>query len=789
MGKANSIDDFLRTIDSDESAITCPACGSPMGVRRGGFKMHLQDNLRNELEENIASLRLFLDQLERTLERRNLPLEQTRMGDYPYRQERAHYSENQFKEDDDSDENYSSNSSDKRFLRRNGVYQGILGNEITNKFVRTKLDFFEFIRNYDDFPLKDEKDKDKLLQSCRSLLKGIEPFSLIGNVMSIVLDIDEVFFWSKSMGETPNILDDLLLEVTPTIKFYLDKLNELGVKEDPSLARSIFRAKIIIAICLGHKSGSSDRFELGKINIHTNLSYALPRLTAISYHNLLQLCQSEVLLGNPQIKLSVEFKKWLKYSGKNIDVVQKDLEEYNFQSEEDLKEYLIKRWGQEIHKLIKFTCLGELGDSHNNGTVSTEKCGWFPKENKTHSIILLGSPGTGKSSVLLTGLVSLFDKISSLGATVALDSPEDRARLQKLDANYRKGNIPARTNRGNRTSIKLSIQYPGEPINDQGLDNRTHYVFTDIPGEDFAESISEQGSKFWVLKILKNAETIIFFFDISVEPSIREYMVKNVNSSADWQSMKNNFERVNTIREGKSSVSQFYLLEQLLQDLMGQRGSLRGMNFICVIPKADLYANREGDPEKLFFNAFFDKLENKNILISSETGKQELESYDNLCSLAGTGAAFSKGKELNDKKSKLAVQKEIIQFISTEAVSALKKIGGSLGLESADQLKQVLNELIQVRLIQRLESLFGKDHVYFLPCSGLGKDTSNKLEEINGNEEEKLKNVEGEINNNEEENLKNDEKVFSLGSVPNQKLSEYVFITPIVLSEKELSED
>ena len=747
---SNTEQDFLNTANSEDSYITCPACGSPLGIRTQGYEMILTDNFKLELDTNIASLRLFLDRLETLLEQRNLPIDSITSASYIYSQERDFYSDHVSDIGDDDEDNVAE-SKDKRRLLDGGLYYGTIGKDAANDFVTKTLDFFQYIKNFDKFPLKSEKEEERLYRECKSLLRGIEPRSIAGPIIDLIFDQRNVFQWRQELEleQKREKLNNLLNEVCPTIQWYLNKLLELEkkFKDDPNIPRAVLRAQLVLALMLGHKSDNTDTYGLKKVSISKNVRFTLPRLTVVSYKNLLRLLHSEIVLGNPKLRLNRGFQKRLKSSRLN------PLDSNNTTEEETVKEQVlqeVKEWGKEIHKLIHFSCTGSSGRE-------LKRCGWYPKEGETHSIILLGSPGTGKSSVMLTGLVAFCDYIAALGATVALDLPDDREQMRRLDDNYRKGIMPDRTLLGDKTSIRLSVQFP-----EIHPSKRTHFVFTDIPGEDLARSLTEEGSLSWVLKILKNAETVVFFFDLSIEPTIREKLTKTRNADIFKQVLEN-YERVNKHREGKAAVRQFDLLEQLLNDLRTQRGDLDGINFICVIPKSDLYARKDSDSERLFFTSFYDQMETMNLLVKSDFDKQDDESFDGLCSLGGTGFKYRGSKDSKNNKNKALIQRYIGRQISQKAHDCLLEIGNALGEEAVPEFKITLKELIQVRLINRLQTTFSEDKVFFLPVSAQGKDTSRLLEDDNS------KTVGG----------------ISLGGIPNQKLSEYVFLLPVALSVSE----
>ena len=771
---SNTYQDFLKTADrKNDSYITCPSCGSPMGVRIQGYQMMATDSFRLELNNNIASLRTFLEKLESLLEHRNQPLEPLTTGRYPYQQEKGFYSENfdssaiselpdEFDSGSEIDDEVESNrleGLENRILGNDGNYRGVIGKEVDEKFVKEELDFFQDIDNFDKFPLQDETDDDRMYDKCIMLLRGIEPRSLSGPLSYLILAQTKVFAWRQNLSteEGKEIINKLLNEVCPTIQWYFNKLLQLHDrrKENEKIPRAVLRAQLLLALMLGHKAENPAQYDLDRVGIQKNVRYTLPRLTEISYKNLLRLLNSEVVLGNSQLKLSDEFRKNLKVSinranrnsGEPNPDPQKINNQQNNQEVYDSRVIsMIKRWGQEINQLVHFSCKGLVGKN-------MDRCGWYPKETKTHSIILLGSRGTGKSSVMLTGLVAFRRYAASLGATVALDLPEDRNAMLNLEQMYQSGQFFGKTELGDKTSIKLSVKFPEiDPF------KRIHFVFTDVPGEVFESSLTEEGSSSWVLKVLKNAETIVFFFDLLMESAIRDMLTKTRNSEI-WKPALMQFERVNKDRKGKASIPQLDLLEQLLIDLQRERKDLQGINFICVIPKSDMYADRDNQEVK-FFSAFYQKLEGAGLLTQSEFNSEDSESFDSLCSLGGTGYKSKDSREKKATTNRVKNQEVISRMMSDLARTCLRNIKNALGDEANPSFKSALFDLIDLRLVKNLEQTFGEGKVYFLPTSGQGKDNSKLLEEQKTKEDGKI----------------------STGTIPNQKLSEYVFFLPAALA-------
>ncbi len=361
-------------------------------------------------------------------------------------------------------------------------------------------------------------------------------------------------------------------------------------------------------------------------------------------------------------------------------------------------------------------------------------------------MILLGSPGTGKSTVMLTGFTAFYNYVAAMGATISFDAPSDEAQMKHLNGRYWAGQMPSPTKEGWRQSIKLALEFPTDAY------ETTHFVFTDIPGEVAARSLTEEGSDPAVLRILKNAETVIFFFDLSIEPCIREKLI-NGDEEKTWKPMQDNYIRLSQSRQNRAEVSQLQLLQKLLQDLRSQKGDrLKNTNFICVVPKADLFVSEEGDGQ-FFLTPLYQFLQNQQVLVASR--HYQTDSFAGLSSLIGTGSKLAPNQNVAD-------QKQIATQISQTSMKCLQNIGDALGDDPDSQpLKMALNQVLKVRLIDNLFHTFGQDNVYFLPVSAQGENGRPSEEGNNGS--------------------------VKLGHPPNQKLSEYVFVLPIALCAEQIS--
>jgi hypothetical protein len=135
MTPQNTVQDYLRTLDSEAPSLTCPSCGSVLNIRRqGSTEMILTENTRLELDGYLASHRRFLEKLEVLLEQRKAYYKPY-AGNYPFEREVAHYGEN----------------AEQVEFKPNGIYAGIAAEPVVHKFIQ-EVDFFQWIENFYSFP-------------------------------------------------------------------------------------------------------------------------------------------------------------------------------------------------------------------------------------------------------------------------------------------------------------------------------------------------------------------------------------------------------------------------------------------------------------------------------------------------------------------------------------------------------------------------------------------------------------------------------------------------------------
>ncbi len=804
---SNTRRDFLKTVEPGHRGIVCPACGTVMGIRKGSYRMVLTQNARFELNDAISEYRLFLQRLEDKLELINIEgINRPPIDKYPYEKEKRDFPT----------------------LSYSGLYEETKWEQSSKAFV-SDIDYLGWNRLYQEFPRYRDfsgrnQDESRSLEETfatinNTIIAGFEPISAVGPLMDIVFEQGYVKEWMRQFSSnqdenTPELktLNNLLKEVCPSLFEYLSFLKENATvsKESKRLVEGVLRFQFYLAILLGHNSKIvNHRQILDKLGVDQE-PFQLPRLVGISPELLENLVKSELLIGNLGIEWPEEFKdlrqdliKRSAHEAFNLAVQELEASATDGIEtvKEVLKDYLNSTNGEngsnqinraidvlkdQIHRVVDFTCPGPPGERVETDIddVTTDEsvrfCGWSPKQEKTHSVIFIGSPGTGKSTVMLSGFTSFYNNIGSLGATITFDSPSDEAQMRALSSDYWRGKLPEKTEKGFRRSIKFSLDF----FNDYSqLPIRSNFVFSDIPGEKAAVSLTENGSDPFVSRILKNAEAIVFFFDLSVEASIRE-KIKGLGN------VKENFDQMDLSRDRKADISQRQLLQKLVSDLLVLRGGpekLKGTQFICVVPKADLYIAETSSTEKerYFLTELCQDLQKEELLVSSqfalESGNQ---SYKGLCSLGGAGLA-------DPGQDRLQHQRDLARFVSDKSSQYLENIGNAIG--SLPELKRHRDALAdQFRSMKlMLQHHFGQDNVYFLPVSAQGENVIRSTEEDNKDSDQfTFLDEPDELSNSDPNGHSSHQERHSteLGYPPNQKLAEYVFVLPVTLLADHQSE-
>ena len=787
--RGNSLADFLRTARPEADAIPCAACGSPMAMtREGTYRMVLTDGALRGFNDVISVQRLFVENVESRLERANFPSRTTGSPHDPHRRVAEWLAlapgpdANGTTRHPQAAQAKAGDGDAKVRLGEQGELEGSV-NRLAARSLLFPIDLFEGIENLDRFPRLDAEGDQAARAVEEVLIPSLVPRWTFGPLPELILEQREALELQRQLrdGRSQQRLGQVLRDACPVIANYLDLLEKKkGNRIDPALARLVQRTRLVLVILLGHKSpaifeapesrapapagGPAVSAEFGLRELFPGgAEFKLPSTTVVPPDGLERLVRSAVLLNLPDLGLSPEARASLRRAAPQD-------RGWTAKDHRDLCEALFAAadggdagrdagqgpaqveaiWYREVGKLIHFACAHEAVGAGG-------PCGWFPKPEPTYPVVLLGSPGSSKSFTMTTGLSTFYDNAAAAGLTVSLDSPDDQQRMFDLRRENQHGEMPAATGIHERTSIKLSVEWTKEdrpPL---------RFVITDIAGEKVASMLRRGGSNSEMRRMLRNARTIVFFFDLSIEPAIRDQVTDNGQDPA-WAHLTRCFDDVNQSRGRGADVSQLQLLEKLISELTDQRpdGSLRGTNFVCVLPKADLFVGEE-DPDRFFLTPFFDHFRREGQRVFVPAAHRGDETFNGLCSLAGTGV--EKG------------QPQILRELSDKAKECLLRIGSAFGPDADAAIRRMLGDMIDVRLISKLEKVFGPEHVFFLPVSAQGRvDARVVLRPRQG--------LGGGVKGTSPPATPDGPR----GEKPNQKLTEYVFLAPVILAADDVAQ-
>lgn len=846
----NTTADFLRTIiPGGTQQFTCPACGVPMSLRNpGSFELNLTVNARKEVNEAIRHFAAYLAYFESEAAARNIP-SSTRNDAAPY----AHEARDELPKPLFLRGIYSTKGADELRNRwwsrfdhyefQNRVHQELL--PLTD--LESRLEAARATASpaaggrpgrFTAQPMPAaagspvEAAEVPFVAALRVLLGGLEPLRLMGHIMSLVYDQPHIRRWLRDTTEPASgglasgtVRSGRLAElsrqpgIAPALSQYLDLLEivltdevlsarELGPEHTArrtELLSELRRARLTLVLLLGHTSAEVTAAFPGLME--HRVPFTLPHRVVVAPKLLPLLMESAAFTDLSGLRLSPRYRELLNGDGLNGSSGSgADAGEADF-----IAKY-VDILGEDTQSVFTFVCTGPSGRSAQRpaGPSSPlyapddpDYCGWFPKTDPTHPVVFIGSPGTSKSTLMLTGLLRFYNNVQALGATVRFQSDKDLREYDRFVDQYWSGALPKPTPAGARNSIQLRVESATDPA------TGANYVFTDIPGEVTSRSVRGEGADPIVLGVLKHAETVVFLFDLSIEEAVQKQFAF-CPANEEWSTLLGNVRSVLDRRffaqdadnRSRARVSQLDLLERMISDLREIRGhnlQAHGPNFVCIIPKTDLYVGpltfAEGDPsgQVKFLTGFYEHLIARRLLFLSPNGPKlgDGQEPDNAISwyhsAAGYGLLDSTGAleaEVGGQMRQDTIRRQLglTREISDEARTALRTIGAALGGTETDPAVRSLSDLVGSRLIDRLESVFRASDVYFLPVSAQGADHPAP---------ESAAGTDGADPGQSATTRRSREAepdAFRLDYPPNAKLSEYAFMLPVLLSLRELKD-
>lgn len=728
--------------------IKCPRCGAKLSIRDGGYQMHLTAKVRDHLNGSLGCWGASLLEIELALQGKNLVSRKwPTLGGYLPRMVREAFNRN----DDLSEPEDIELPPDTaepvevphagRHLLPSGAFTHVHGEPVVKEMI-ARLDFSDLIGLVQQTPGLDEKTTPEVFSKAMlRVMSMMEGAYRVGPGLDVMLELPKIRALRKTWERDPGVLKPFVAQVAPCLSAYMDRFEQQTAK-DAGAQGAVKRARMLLALALGHLAADPNSVGLHDALIRHNVPLTLPRAVPVSFERLRDLCLSEVLLGGADV-FSPELATFLKAS-----------------ADEKPANPLAAAAEQLLHELgnvVDFVCPGLVGDLTPGANGAREICGWSAKAHHTSSVTMAGCPGCSKTMTMSAAMAGLEDCIAAIGATFKAQCSRDRAELRRMLDGHHRGVLRAPTKLGARNSIGLAVRQ----VTGQEAGTLHSIEFNDPPGEDWTQALEAEGSKPWVLGSLRGTQTVVLFFDLILEPSVRDAFL-NSKLAANWKTTVGAAHEAVMKSRGHPALNQFALFEQILADLETFRG-VEDLNIIVVIPKADLFTSQNRD-DSGFFNPVFEALRTWGVLMPAEhalTG--DPEDWSNCVTKAGFGA--DKIPNVTPKDGPLERQIKLMEEISKVTRTSLLNIHKALGPDATRQSCEQLRELIQVRLIERVERIFkggAQRRVFWLPVSAVGRDhSSDMLAHC------QTKNVQSE---------------FDTGRPLTSKLAEYVVLGPIVLA-------
>lgn len=593
----------------------------------------------------------------------------------------------------------------------------------------------------------------------------------------------------KGVSNHWSSIDKIVSDVCPALYKYYEFLEKNS--KNKAIEENVKRSKILLLMLHGHRFGNrpDHAMDISKKKTPSEFSgseenyfeafiqeeYSLPNETVVSRQLLVQILKSRTFLQNKndlfeeKLGLSQPLTSYLKtkWDSLKVKVTGNDFH----------------LWLSEVDKLVKISCANEIevepkiaqvavfGNVSNSESASDsphdvpevegsdkekkrvdvakilkrkmyEPCHWSPSKAVTHSIVILGSRRTGKTSLLYSGLAALSRFQASVGIRLAPEGDLSTVKLNEIVKMNWDGKLSQPTTAN--FAIKMEVSKQASESTD-----KTRFIFIDVPGEKVRSLETHRKADPELRRILRNANTIVFQFDVWSDPFILQ-SIKSNNPEVFKEEIEAT-ESVHSKTDRESLVNQSRLLYDLIDLLIEELGNIKDkrINFICVIPKADKFVRRDDGTSHFFLTPVFEKLQELGVLVPSyhtdELKKEgSFRDYQHMHTVAGAGH-LAKNHEGN-----LLDQLGLCRLISDYTEDNLKNIGNVLRENTVIQNKTALKDYIEKNVIDFIRERFGGE-IFFWPVSALGQNPNNED---------------------------------SLGHTPNQVLAEYVFLLPILLALK-----
>jgi hypothetical protein len=332
-----------------------------------------------------------------------------------------------------------------------------------------------------------------------------------------------------------------------------------------------------------------------------NGEYRLPEITAITFDSLRRLMQSTEVYFHDILDIRMEYSE-----------VLQSIAEITRASDETAHGWFIRvirdtNIGQLLSRIFGFGCQGPPAQmlSFKETTISDgstdfgikDICGWIPKDEQTYSILLIGSPGCGKSYAFLSGMKTLPAALSQKSGFTYQFSANSDMLMDRLRSAFNARKTPSRTEISSYHCIEFTL-WPA-----QSHGKRLHFVVSDIAGEQATQRLREGDSSPLVGQTLRSADIIVAFFDPSIDPDFASRIETGPQAGklqrliqCRRNARKDRPDEISAGLGGSESVadvSQLAFIDSILTVCKSERPAGDKAHLILVVPKIDLYADLE----------------------------------------------------------------------------------------------------------------------------------------------------------------------------------------------------
>lgn len=781
----NTIDDIKLTTTIGH-IVTCPSCGGTLSLHnQGTLDLILLQDAARYCDDIIDALRLFTAEIERFLATKMTYHKLYRHGtDSPYQEVEDEIQKTMLGDSSAVTDVTGNAIPPSSHLSPSGeLPPETFGFVIAERLLKDldKHGLTGKINSLPPLPPKGEKPDRALVEKYGRLVLGevLEPkeFGCVLDLITVQEPICLFLMNSDAASQFESVARAIVSRVCPSLAklhtYIEDNMGCLEPQQQNVFRESLARTRKLLAILHGHNfpefastfKGESERTIAAEL---CSEKYHLPEQPFVSGDLVSRILRSVMFLSRPHggicDRLSNYLKQlwcfskslfgrgsepvafpfeWLEELGKTFTVrcahAVKEPEEFDVETAADGITREQNRYRNRLRKIYH----SFFPSPDETPLRRYVKCNWIPSVARTHSILLVGSPGTGKSQICNTGLSVLRSNSLSLGFRTSNQDSFSSVKLAALKREYREGLLKEPTKQNRDWKIEL-VGVRNDP------ERRLRVAVIDPTGESINTVAQGTGVDPDLRRLLVNCETVVFLYDLWSDSDFNDALRSAnrepfANALADALEAERDRDKRGGFFTQPSEILQ--KLIDLLKELRGGDQGLREINFVCVIPKADTFiAPGLVTAEKHFFlTDVARKLHEQNLLIPSLRTNNS-SSAARFESIAGAGTKYCERDGDVVRR-----QLEMLSQVSAWTRDALKKLGDVIPDDGQKQLRQAQTDKIDHGVIEFLEQRFNK--VFFLPVSALG-----------------------EVPTPDQRTAR------KLKSAPTSMLAEYVFLLPMLLS-------